>query len=250
MTLRPARPRQGGALPSTRSPSPPRHTPRKLQVVPSWPSALANGLSPIYLTIKAIETLEAAPPRVISASREGLQGTRQVSLRLENGTCRFVDGTRTSAPHDGQDTDGITRIDIPADALMASVAVYCSQHARALKVVAEAFNGLNEPIEGSTTVSFSLPWLQLLLAVLGAMALPAIGKLGWTRVLVAALAGAIVYTVFFVGAVVTGNFNLGVIAVSLTKLPTENVLAAFALGVLGYLIAGPLLPATARPGAP
>lgn len=219
----------------------------KLQVVPSWSSALANGLSPIYLTIKAIETLEAAPPRVITASREGLHGARPVSLRLENGTCWFVDGTRTSAPQKNQDAGGVTTIDIPADALMASVAVYCSQHARALKVVAEAFNGLNEPIEGSATVSFSLPWLQLLLAVLGAMALPTIGRLGWTRVLVAALAGAIVYTVFFVGAVVTGNFDLGVIAISLTKLPTENVLAAFALGVLGYLAAGPLLPATTSP---
>jgi hypothetical protein len=215
----------------------------KLQVVPSWPSALANGLSPIYLTIKAIETpTDGAEHRVMTASREGLANGRPVSLRFENGTCWFVDVPKSPAPENTQGPAKITEVVIPAEAQMASVAVYCSQHAGNLKVVAEAHNGLEERIEGTTTVSFNLPLVQLSLAVLGAIVLPVIWRLGWTRVLVAALVGAVCYTVFFVGAVLTGHFNLGVIGISLTKLPTENVLAAFALGVLGYLAAGPLLP--------
>jgi hypothetical protein len=220
----------------------------KLQVLPSSPSALANGLSPIYLTIKAIETpADGAAPRVMTASREGLAAGRPVSLRFENGACWFVDVPKASAPENSQAAAKITDVMIPAEAQMASVAVYCSQQASNLKVIAEASNALDERIEGSATMSFSLPVIQLVLAVLGAMVLPVIWRLGWTRVLVAALVGGVVYTVFFVGAVATGNFNLGAIAISLTKLPTENVLAAFALGVLGYLAAGPLLPVTTPP---
>jgi hypothetical protein len=222
----------------------------KLQVVPSWPSAPANGLSPIYLTIKAIETPDGAPPRVMTASREGLGAARPVSLRFENGTCWFVD--TKPASQDSQGAGRITDVVIPADAQMASVAVYCSRRASALKVVAEAFNAVNEPIEGSTTVSFSLPWLQLLAAVLGAMVLPAFKK-QWARVLYAAPVGAIVYIFLFVGAVTTANFSLGDIAISLTKLPTENELAAFALGMVGYLAVGSRLSATtptaAKPAA-
>jgi hypothetical protein len=220
----------------------------KLQVAPSWPSALANGLSPIYLTIKAIETPEGASPRVMTAAREGLPGPRTVSLRLENGTCWFVDTAPAASPEGSQGTRRITDVVIPAEAQMVSVAVYCSRHASALKVVAEAFNAINEPIEGSATVSFSLPWSQLLFAVLGAIVFPAFRR-QWARALYAAPVGAIVYIFLFVGAVTTANFRLGVFLVSLTKLPTENELAAFALGVVSYLAVSSKLPA-AVPTAP
>lgn len=220
----------------------------KLQVVPSWPSALANGSSPIYLTIKAIETPDGAPPRVMTASREGLGAARPVSLRFENGTCWFVDTAKTPTPEGGQGTGRITDVVIPADAQMASVAVYCSRPASALKVVAEAFNAVNEPIEGSATVRFSLPWGQLFAAIVGAIVLPAFRRQG-ARAFVAAAVGAIVYIFLFVGAVTTANLSLGAIAISLTKLPTENEWAAFALGMVVYLAVSSRLPAAA-PKAP
>jgi hypothetical protein len=199
----------------------------KLEVLPSSTSALANGLDPIRLTIKAIEEL-ASGSHVMTAAQEAMDQGRQVSFRFENGTCWFAGKA--------------TQVTIPAAQSTADILLFCSRPAGELKVLAEAENGLEETIIGHTTVGFHLPWTQLLLAVLGAIVFPAIWRQGWTRVLVGAVVGLVIYTAFFFGAVATGEFSLGSVLITATKLPTENVLASFVLGILAYLAVGKLLP--------
>ena len=88
---------------------------------------------------------------------------------------------------------------------------------------------------GEATVSFDLPWLQLLFAAVGGLLLPGINRKPPAAIALGSLGGLILYVLVFFGAVATGIFDIGRLAVAITKLPSENVLAAGVLGVVGYL---------------
>lgn len=199
----------------------------KLEISRSTQSALANGLDPIKLTIRAVNQ-QPDVTRVMTAGQEEMTEGRLVTFRFENGTCFFP--------------DKVTQLKIPPADRLAEISLYCARPAGALRVVAEAENGLDQTITGDTTVAFQLPWMQLLLAVLGAMVFPMIYKQDRTRLLVGAVVGLVIYSAFFFGAVATGEFGLGAVLITATKLPTENVLASFVLGILAYLAVGKMLP--------
>ncbi len=202
-----------------------------LVITPLSRSALANGLDEIPIEVKAVYR-GAGQEIVMRAADEGLD-ERRVSFSFAGGSAR---------------RDGTNELVIKKEDQTATARLVASSPSRDLVIEAHSVNGLAENVLGTETVDFILPWLQLLAAAIGGLMLPAILRKGVTKLLLGALGGVIFYVLMFFGAVVTGIFQLGSVAVALTKLPSENLLAASVLGLIGYLAtrsALSLQPATA-----
>jgi hypothetical protein len=197
----------------------------RLDVQPVSTSALANGLDPITVDVSAIYDDGTQAGRVMTAAQEGLS-ERRVLITFTGGSA----------------SQKSTELSIPKDATSQRVNVVSSRHSRRLAVNAKSINGFQQVITGKTEVQFDLPWSQLAAAIAGGVLVPLIFRATLMRVLLGGTGGALLYILMFFGAVLTGEHSLGKIAVALTQLPTENVFAAFALGVLGYVLVSPALP--------
>jgi len=197
----------------------------RLEVRPISSSALANGLDPVAVEVKAVFA-EGDQTRIMTAADENLQ-SRRVSISFKGGSARLKDGA--------------TELVIPPTDNRGVIEVFSSRRSRKLTLLAESTNGFGQIIDGSTEIEFELPWVQLACAIGGGLLLPLILRAPVTHVLVGAASGAMLYILMFFGAVVTAEQRLGKVAVAITKLPTENVFAGFALGVLGYLLISPVL---------
>jgi hypothetical protein len=190
----------------------------RLDIRPLSDSALANGLDPIAVEVTAVFE-ENGRKTIMKAEDEGL-AERSVTFRFAGGSAHLKGGA--------------TWTRIPSKDSSIVVEMVANGPARNLVIQANSGNGLGEPIAGEARVSFKLPWWQLACAVIGGMLIPIVRR-ARAQIAIGALAGTIFYVAAFFGALATGQFNLGAIAIVLTKLPTENILAALVLGIVGYL---------------
>jgi hypothetical protein len=197
----------------------------RLDVQPVSTSALANGLDAITVDVSAIYAEGTQPGRVMTAAQEGLLD-RRVLITFTGGSA----------------SQKTAELVIPKDATSQTIQVVSSRHARHLAVHAKSINGYQQVITGTADVQFNLPWAQLAGAIAGGLLVPLIFRGTTIRILIGGVGGGLLYILVFFGAVLTGEHSLGSVAVALTQLPTENVFAAFALGVLGYVIVSPALP--------
>ncbi|MEO8078391.1 MAG: hypothetical protein ABI818_18835, partial [Acidobacteriota bacterium] len=197
----------------------------RLEVRPVSTSALANGLDAITVDVSAIFAEGTQPGRVMTASQEGL-AERRVLITFTGGSAN-------------QKT---AELIIPKDATSQAIQVVSSRRAPHLGVHATSINGFQQVIDGTTDVRFDLPWVQLAGAIGGGVLVPLILRAALIRILIGGVGGALLYILVFFGAVLTGEHSLGSVAVAITQLPTENTFAAFALGVLGYVLISPALP--------
>jgi hypothetical protein len=191
-----------------------------LEITAGSPSALANGLDEIPIDVQAVFRRPNQQNVVVRAEQEELEG-RVVSFRVKSGSARFVGGTN--------------QITIPKNESSGRVVIVGTSPSRSVVIEARSSNGLEENVTGETTVAFYLPWWQLLFAAIGGLLLPAINRKPPASIALGSLGGVILYLFIFFGAVATGIFNVGPWAVAVTKLPSENVLAAAVLGVIGYM---------------
>jgi hypothetical protein len=191
-----------------------------LEITAGSPSALANGLDEIPIDVQAVFRRPNQQNVVVRAEQEELEG-RVVSFRVKSGSARFVGGTN--------------QITIPKNESSGRVVIVGTSPSRSVVIEARSSNGLEENVTGETTVAFYLPWWQLLFAAIGGLLLPAINRKAPASIALGSLGGVILYLFIFFGAVATGIFNVGPWAVAVTKLPSENVLAAAVLGVIGYM---------------
>ena len=193
----------------------------ELLVTPLSPSALANGLDVISIDVQAVYRATADSERIVVRAEQEELAERVVKFRFKKGTARFVGGK--------------SEIVIPKNESSGSIAIIATSPSNGVVIEAYSNNGLEERVMGEATVSFDLPWLQLLFAAVGGLLLPGINRKPPAAIALGSLGGLILYVLVFFGAVATGIFDIGRLAVAITKLPSENVLAAGVLGVVGYL---------------
>lgn len=205
------------------------------------PAAMANGLEAIQLRVRAVD--EANNP--IRAEDEGLPA-RDVIFRLE--------GKAFGIKFD----KGVTKVTIPKNEMAAAINIFGSSPIDGTNVIAESENGLGIAINGTTKVQFSFPWWQLGLAILGGALVPPLRRVMLPsrrrthrrqlhsimlmladlakRGLVGVLVGGLFFVVFFFGAAIMDGFNWNGITINLTRLPLQNGVAAFAIGIFGSLL--------------
>jgi len=192
-----------------------------LVLKPGALSALANGLDEIPITVQAVYQRPGERPLYVPAEQEEMK-ERVVIFEIKAGKARFVEGR--------------DRITIPKNESSGTVLIVGVSPSESVVIAARSSNGLAEEVTGETpAVAFYLPWWQLLCAAIGGLLLPAINRKPPTTIALGGLGGVILYLFIFFGAVATGLFNIGPWAVKVTKLPSENVLAAGVLGLIGYL---------------
>jgi hypothetical protein len=192
----------------------------RLEVKPRNQAALANGLSPIEIQVKALQKDDQGNEYEVLPADEGLE------MRVVGFSC----------PEAGPGLkfdEGGSEITIPKDANNGKKNLFSVMPSGTVTVVAESMNGLRETIQGTTTVSFVLPWIQLLCASLGGLAF----SFFIDRALRTQLAGLLTAVVFFglalFGAIGVSQITVSGIPVDLARLSTENYFAAFILGVIG-----------------
>jgi hypothetical protein len=199
---------------------------KRLQVAPSSPTAMANGLDAITLTVTAFDKDD----RIIRAEHEGL-GERTVSFRLDAGIGFSF-------------TDNNPQLRIPKDQDSGSITLVARRPVTDLKVFAESRSGWGDIVKGDAVVSYVLPLWQLLWAILGGVTLPLLGMLivkkskplisqRTQHVLFGALWGFLLFVLAFFGALGFSTLNFSGLPVLVTKLPTESSIAAYLLGMLG-----------------
>jgi len=213
----------------------------KLLVDALPPAAMANGLEAIQVRVRAVD--EANNP--IRAEDEGLP-SRDVIFRLE--------GKAFGIKFD----KGVTKVTIPKNEVVAAISIFGSSPIDGTKIIAESENGLGIAINGSTKVQFNFPWWQLGLAILGGALVPPLRRVMLSscrttrrrrprsirlkltdlakRGLVGVLIGGLFFVMFFFGAAIMDGFNWNGITINLTRLPLQNGVAAFAIGIFGSLL--------------
>ncbi len=213
-------------------------------LVDAQPSVgMANGLEPIQLRVRAVDDGNNA----IRAGDEKLEA-RDVIFRLE--------GNAFGLKFD----EGITKLTIPKAEMAAVIKVFGSAPLSGTQIIAESEDGAGKVITGTTKVAFRFPWWQLGLAMLGGLITlplrkPPLSKAarrrrrrktetGTNRIdlakkcLTALMMGGLFYVLFFFSAAVMSSFNWSGITINLTRLPLQNVVAAFTMGFFGVLLVG------------
>lgn len=213
-----------------------RTTTLKLRAHPD--SALANGLDAITITAETLQQYEdreeARRPEARTPEDEGMTAGRIVSFSVEGGS----QGTSWVSETGGSE------ITIPKDKPSGSIKLLGRRSTSSLKIVATTTNGKTEQIESTEDlfVSFSFPWLALTCALFGGLLFPFfqrndvfskpdkkdLGKLAWGAVL-----GGVVFVLALFGALSSDPHKIESLSVTITKLPTEQPMAALVIGFLG-----------------
>jgi hypothetical protein len=202
---------------------PPGTLATKLRLNPTPSVAMANGLEAISLVVTAVRVEADGTDRVMKSDDEGMD-ERVVTFRILKGVgLRFEQGQNQITLAKGQSSGQIK--------LMSSLPVGGAQ------VVAESINGLNKPIAGDTKVSFYFPWWPLGCAVLGGLVYAVLRRRTAINIAWGMLGGFALYVLALFGAIGVGMLEFGGIPVLVAKLPTDNILGASLLGLLGgYVI--------------
>jgi hypothetical protein len=207
-----------------------RATKLLVSAVPS--AALANGMEAIQLQVKAVD--DGNNP--IRAEDEGLS-SRDVTFKFE--------GRAFGLKFD----KGITKITIPKGEVAAVVSIFGSSSTVGAKVIAESENGSRKAIMGVTGIEFKFPWWPLGFAMLGGLIVALLRPIILSKrprqfdkmrdpamCLLGLIIGIILFVLFFYGAGAMSGFKWNGITIDLARLPLQNVVAAFTIGVFGSLL--------------
>lgn len=195
-------------------------------------TALANGIQPIKLQVRAVDD----DNNPIRSEDEGMDARRVVfSLQGTTLGIRF-------------DND-LTAITIPPNEEVAEVKVFGAYPVAGTKVIAESANSTSGGVlKGSSEIMFLFPWWQLSCAVLGGLIIPLMNRflrqqpqpLTPKRIykyLLESASGGVIGGIFFglvfFGAVVMNEIKWGGVPLMLTNLPVQNAFAALLIGLIG-----------------
>lgn len=185
-------------------------------------SALANGLDEIEIKVVALQE----DGRAITPEEEGRR-ERIIYFNLE-GDSRGV-----------RFENNRPQVRMEKDQQSATIKLFSTRPVGDLKVKAESFNGSSMKItSGDDTLRFSFPLFQLLCAMAGGAVFPLLLKQNWIMVLQGVVLGGVLFGLALFGAIASNPQEIGLISVTLTKLPTESSFASSILGFLGVTVLG------------
>lgn len=219
-----ARSQSGGVNSANRIiPFKPQRRAAKLELDPRPHRTVANGLSPIYLTVTALDGCGAQ----ISMKEEGLNDPRPVIFDF---------------PHSLRFETGEPSVLIPSDKQSETVRVFSSKPVSEMLVTGKSSNALGEWINSNgeeSKVSFNLPMLEFLFALIGGSLLPLISflkKRNWGELIKGSVAGVVAFIAALFGALLTDTVKWEAMTLKITSFPTDNVFGALVLGLIGYLL--------------